>query len=225
MKILAFVFALFAARAVTAAPIMLVDFADQPVDFASVQKDVTVLAFWKSTCAPCIEEMPLLNALCEKIKNDPTVAVIGINTDTEDDVKAARRVMAAHPVSYPMLRDDKRALAAQWVGAVYPLPMLLVVDRKMNAQKTVGFRFGGSAEDFVKGRLAQIETVRAGKLHAHVEEQRVVEGGVAESIDGMADIFEKLVHEHYPKLSHAEVKKRVAKAMKKWKPGAPLDIE
>ncbi|ALM87126.1 TlpA disulfide reductase family protein [Bordetella sp. N] len=53
--------------------------------------------FWATWCAPCVKEMPALDALS---KLHPQAQFVGIGVDTADNM---RRFVAKVPVSYPLL--------------------------------------------------------------------------------------------------------------------------
>lgn len=55
--------------------------------------------FWASWCAPCLEEMPLLDSLARDQATDG-LQVLGIAIDREDNI---RRFAHDHPVHYPLL--------------------------------------------------------------------------------------------------------------------------
>jgi thiol-disulfide isomerase/thioredoxin len=56
-----------------------------------------VVNFWATWCAPCVEEMPVLNEMAESI---PNVQFVGIGIDTVDKI---RQFVVKVPVSYPLL--------------------------------------------------------------------------------------------------------------------------
>ena len=58
-----------------------------------------LLNFWASWCAPCIAEMPALNAAQHKFANQGAI-VLGIAMDQPDNVHA---FLAQRPVNYPVL--------------------------------------------------------------------------------------------------------------------------
>lgn len=67
--------------------ILMARFANQPM----------VVNFWATWCAPCVEEMPTLNAMAQKM---PNIQFVGIGIDTVDNI---RQFVAKIPVSYPLL--------------------------------------------------------------------------------------------------------------------------
>ncbi len=56
-----------------------------------------LINFWATWCAPCVKEMPELDALG---KAHPEAQLVGIGIDTADNM---RRFVAKVPVSYPLL--------------------------------------------------------------------------------------------------------------------------
>ena len=86
---------------------------------------VVVINFWASWCPECIDEMPSLNALYEKLRGKGLV-VLGITSDRKQAPveQALRRV----PVSYPILIETTgKVFIRQYT--VIGLPTTVVVDR------------------------------------------------------------------------------------------------
>jgi thiol-disulfide isomerase/thioredoxin len=86
---------------------------------------VVVINFWASWCPECIDEMPSLNALYEKLRVKGLV-VLGITSDRKRAPveQALRRV----PVSYPILIETTgKVFVRQYT--VIGLPTTVVVDR------------------------------------------------------------------------------------------------
>ena len=77
----------------------------QPQSLETLRGQITVVNFWATWCAPCVEEMPALSALYQQIQQAsgaprPRVEFIGVAIDRADQVaEFARR----SPVSYPLV--------------------------------------------------------------------------------------------------------------------------
>jgi peroxiredoxin len=60
---------------------------------------ILVVNFWATWCAPCVEEMPRLQALADQFKS-ANVAVLGIGVDEPDNVRQFRR---QHGIRFDLL--------------------------------------------------------------------------------------------------------------------------
>lgn len=100
-----------------------------------------VVNFWASWCAPCVAEMPLLEAASAARRDD--VIVIGVN---ELDDKTAASAMAARTgISYPWLLDADGALAAAAETVNLPTTILIDTAGTVKATRVGAFK---SADDF-----------------------------------------------------------------------------
>jgi peroxiredoxin len=83
--------------------------------------------FWATWCTPCIEEMPMLQALQTEYA-DKGLQVIGIALD---DVQRARDFAEDLGISYPVLlgATDVMLTARQWGNSSGQLPYTVLVDR------------------------------------------------------------------------------------------------
>ena len=89
---------------------------------------VVVLNFWATWCAPCREEMPMLNQYADRYGAAP-LAVVGAAID---DKVAVRNFVQQFNIRYPVLLGDSSALnvmraAGNQVGV---LPFTLVLDKR-----------------------------------------------------------------------------------------------
>jgi peroxiredoxin len=84
-----------------------------------------LLNFWASWCGPCLDEMPALARAQAKF-GEQGVIVVGI---AMDDPARVREFLAAHPVGYPILLDQRNRPTASLqlgnVGEVLPYSVLL----------------------------------------------------------------------------------------------------
>ncbi len=93
----------------------------EPVALARLGKPA-IINLWASTCEPCREEMPALQAFADERGDD--VLVLGVNTG--DSWNAAAWVGIEFGVRYPSVFDPDRTLAAA-LGRM-TLPVSLFVD-------------------------------------------------------------------------------------------------
>ncbi len=83
-----------------------------------------VLNFWSSTCAPCLNEMPALEAVNKMLGDD--VKVLGINS--QDTVESGREMVAQTGVTYLNARDPKGEIST--VFGALALPRTVLIDGK-----------------------------------------------------------------------------------------------
>ena len=99
------------------------------------ENSVTVVNFWFSTCAPCIEELGELNALNEELKLKGG-AVIGINADTiggdEKMIMEAKELLKAKGAMYRNLYFPENSEIGQLAYSIMAFPTTVVVDRNGN---------------------------------------------------------------------------------------------
>lgn len=209
------------------AAVKLVDFRGRPVAFSEVQRDATLVAFWSAACVPCIEEMPLLDALYKKLSDREHLAVIGVNLDEDSELPAAKKILEERKPAYPMLRDPRQELVKQWFPEhpeQLPLPTLLVLDRQFHALFSQGFTPGTSADSFIADWSPRLADARAGKLREHLQRLAAPKGKPTDPAQ-MASFLEKLIRSHHPELSAADLKARVDAAMKEFKSKGTFTIE
>ena len=115
----------------------------EPFDSADVVGRVVIVNFWYSSCPPCREEAPDLEAIHQQFTGSE-VTMIGVNvSDTAD---TALRFEREHGVSYPSIVDfEDNAVQLAFAGGKYApnsVPTTLVLDR----QGRVAARFSGLVE-------------------------------------------------------------------------------
>jgi peroxiredoxin len=64
------------------------------IDLKSLKGKTVILNFWFTSCAPCISEMPGLNTLVNKYKNDSSVVFLAVTYNSADQVKAFLKTKA-----------------------------------------------------------------------------------------------------------------------------------
>jgi len=85
---------------------------------------VVVINFWATWCAPCLREMPALENIYQKYRNDG-VQVIGIVVvSNKNDISSKLKKTG---ITYPILLGSKKTIAAY--GNFYSIPQTFIVGR------------------------------------------------------------------------------------------------
>jgi cytochrome c biogenesis protein CcmG/thiol:disulfide interchange protein DsbE len=110
------------------------------VSLASLRGRTVVLNFWASWCGPCKREAPALEQVWQRYRSKGVV-VLGV--DSGDGRSDARRFLAAHRITYPIVSDPNELLAANRYG-LPGFPVTIVIDRR---GRVVGDRVLGPVSD------------------------------------------------------------------------------
>ena len=97
------------------------------VKLSELAGNVVLINFWASWCGPCLQEMPLLNAIHKKY--EPLgFTVLGVNV--EENSGNAKAFLADRGVDFPVLLDTKNKVSKLY--DVIAMPTTVVVDRDGN---------------------------------------------------------------------------------------------
>jgi thiol-disulfide isomerase/thioredoxin len=108
-----------------APPLSLDGLDGRAVTLASLRGKVVILNFWASWCAPCIDELPVMNDLAEGEAARGNVVVLGVNY--KESATAIQRFTGEHPFRFPILMDKTGDAFQKWTGGV--LPATILIDR------------------------------------------------------------------------------------------------
>jgi peroxiredoxin len=129
--VLALMVGLFAAEAqavgagAMAPEIGLKDLAGRGVSIAALKGKVVLIDFWASWCAPCREELPVLNALYKKYQARG-FEIVAVNQDQSPD--KVRSFLSSMPLSFRVVHDGGRAVAGRYAPA--KMPSSFLIDRR-----------------------------------------------------------------------------------------------
>ncbi len=80
-----------------------VDVSDKPATLHGQKGKVILVNFWATWCAPCVAELPALQALYDQLK-DKGFEVVGVAVD--DSLANIREAVARYKITYPILIDE-----------------------------------------------------------------------------------------------------------------------
>jgi len=89
---------------------------------------VVLLNFWASWCAPCRQEMPLLNKI-QKRYQPLGFTILGVNV--EEDSAAAKKMLRSMRVNFPILFDTHNIASKAYNVSAMPSTVLIDKDGKM----------------------------------------------------------------------------------------------
>jgi peroxiredoxin len=108
----------------TAAPDFTVQDSDSKVTLSQLRGKVVVLNFWATWCAPCVEEVPSLEQLQQKMKSKGVV-VLAVSVD--EDGTAYRQFLERHKVDLLTVRDASQK--SNNLYGTFKFPETYIIDR------------------------------------------------------------------------------------------------
>jgi thiol-disulfide isomerase/thioredoxin len=104
----------------------LTDLQGKQWNLADLRGKVVVLNFWASWCGPCVEELPILNALAQDAGDG--LVVLGVNY--KEPSWNIERFTREHQFHYPVLLDKSGDHFKRWTSGVMPTTVLIGRDGK-----------------------------------------------------------------------------------------------
>jgi len=101
------------------------DLDGNPLSLAKLKGKVVIVDFWASWCAPCKEEMPVLERLKSKY-GKYGLAIVGVSVD--GDAGKAGKFLRDLKVTFPSIHDASHAIAERYRPK--KMPTSILIDRK-----------------------------------------------------------------------------------------------
>src|SRR3984885_11026643 len=92
----------------SSAPQFTVQDSDRTVDLQQFRGQIVVLNFWATWCPPCVEELPSLITMQDRMKTKGVV-VLGVSIDVDED--AYHRFLKLRNVNFMTVRDPEQKVA------------------------------------------------------------------------------------------------------------------
>ena len=109
----------------TVAPDFTVQDSGSQVTLSQLRGKIVVLNFWATWCAPCVEEVPSLVQLQQKMR---TKGVIVLAVSVDEDGSAYRDFLRRHNVDLLTIRDATQKSNALY--GTFKFPETYIIDRK-----------------------------------------------------------------------------------------------
>lgn len=93
---------------------------------------VLVLNFWASWCAPCVEEVPSLEAF-QRTMRDQNVVVLGVSIDRNE--KLYRQFIKRFGVTFPTARDPEADISYRY--GTFQIPETYIIDSQGKVREKI----------------------------------------------------------------------------------------
>jgi len=98
---------------------------DHSVSLNQYRGQVVLVNFWATWCPPCVEELPSLMTLQERMKGRGLV-VVGVSIDVDGD--AYHRFLKLHNINFVTVRDPEQKVASMYGTSGWP--ETYIIDRQ-----------------------------------------------------------------------------------------------
>ena len=98
---------------------------DHSVSLNQYRGQVVLVNFWATWCPLCVEELPSLMTLQERMKGRG-IAVVGVSIDVDGD--AYHRFLKLHNINFVTVRDPEQKVAAMYGTSGWP--ETYIIDRQ-----------------------------------------------------------------------------------------------
>ncbi len=107
---------------------------DRTVNLNQFRGQVLVLNFWATWCPPCVQELPSMMDMQDRLRANG-VTVLGVSIDVDDD--AYHRFLKQRNVNFMTVRDPEQRVAGSYGTSGWP--ETYVIDRQgMLRRKFIG---------------------------------------------------------------------------------------
>ena len=112
--------------------------------FKEFPNKVVLLSFWATWCTPCKAEIPHLNNLINKYKDD--FIVLGILVEQDKNHDFVNQFIKEHNIQYPVTNGTENFRLAKDVGEVGAIPAMFMYDK---TGKQVAHYVGATPEEII----------------------------------------------------------------------------
>lgn len=114
---------------------------------------VVFINFWATWCPPCLKEMPSIQVLYDKFKDNDNVEFLIV--EIENDIEGTKKFLNNQNLSLPIVYP-KGDIPSTWLGGAIPTTIILDKEGKTAAKQEGMYDFSTQAvEDFIQELISQ----------------------------------------------------------------------
>ena len=120
------------------------------IELSKAKAPIVVLNFWASWCKPCLAEFPSINEMKKKF-NDEQVLFVGINTDSEEQMKSIKKTVKKFELKFPIVADSDSKVVDDYKIEAIPVSIVFANGKVIEvSNKQKDFDSGETIELFKK---------------------------------------------------------------------------
>ena len=101
------------------------DMSHKEVSLSDYQGKVVLLNLWSITCPPCIDEVPYLESLYQKMKDNEDFHLLTVVTNRGETEREVRPFLKKHGLNFHVLIDNKKVAWKRYKMTGWPETLLL----------------------------------------------------------------------------------------------------
>lgn len=131
-----------------------VDMKGEPVPPETWKNKILVIDFWATWCIPCMEEMPYLQKIYDKYRNNPDIAFLVVNSGARNTLKDAQGWSGHKKYSFPVYYNTDPAIGDKFKFNI--IPATYIINKEGNIQfANIGFE-GAEVETKLKLQIEML---------------------------------------------------------------------
>lgn len=114
---------------------------------------VVFINFWATWCGPCIAEMPSIQVLYDKFKDNPNVVFLIVEVESNAD--GAKEFIAKQKLNLPIVYPNGN-IPSSWLDGAIPSTVILAKNGSLAERKQGMYDYSGKGvQDYIQGLIDQ----------------------------------------------------------------------